>query len=66
MSKAWPDREQALLRQYVAELELDREGPHAGRPYESVLRRFQMFVMEHSPQGSLDRKMIEAWLRESV
>ena len=66
MSKAWPDREQALLRRYVAELDLDREGPRAGKPYESVLRRFQMFVMERSAQGSLDRKMVEAWLRECV
>lgn len=66
MSKAWPDREQALLRRYVAELELDREGPRAGKPYESVLRRFQIFVMERSAQGSLDRKIVEAWLRECV
>ena len=66
MSKAWPDRELALLRRYVAELELDREGPRAGKPYESVLRRFQMFVMERSAQGSLDRKIVEAWLRECV
>jgi len=66
MSKAWPNREQALLRRYVAELDLDREGPHAGKPYESVLRRFQAFVVERSAQGSLDRKMVEAWLRECV
>ena len=66
MSKAWPDRELALLRRYVAELELDREGPRAGKPYESVLRRFQMFVMERSAEGSLDRKIVEAWLRECV
>ena len=66
MTQSWPDREQALLRRYVPELELDREGPHIGKPYESVLRRFQMFVVDRSAQGSLDRKMIEAWLRECV
>jgi site-specific recombinase XerD len=63
MRKTWPDREQALLRRYVAELELNQESPRAGKPYESVLRRFQMFVMERSDKGSPDRIMIEAWLR---
>ena len=66
MTQSWPDREQALLRRYVAELDLDREGPHSGKPYESVLRRFQRFVMERSAQGSLSRKLVEAWLRECV
>ena len=66
MTQSWPDPGQALLRRYVAELKLDRERPRAGKPYESVLRRFQAFVVDRSAQGSLDRKMIEAWLRECV
>ena len=41
MRKTWPDREQALLRRYVAEPELNQESPRAGKPYESVLRRFR-------------------------
>ena len=66
MTRTWPDREQALLRRYVAELELDQEGRRAGKPYESVLRRFQMFVMERSAHGPLDRAMVETWLRDCV
>jgi hypothetical protein len=57
MSEAWPDREQALLRRYVAELDLDRERPCAGKPYESVLRRFQTFVMEVSSPRHLERSV---------
>ena len=38
MTKAWPDREKVLLRRYVADLDLS--GARAGKPYESVLRRF--------------------------
>ncbi len=64
MTKAWPDRERALLRRYVADLDL--RGACAGKPYESVLRRFQTFVTDHAPEGALDSTTLQAWLRECV
>ena len=42
----WPDVEEKLLRSYVAQLDLD--SVLSRRPYESVLRRFQRYVMAHA------------------
>jgi integrase/recombinase XerD len=64
MTRAWPDREKALLRRYVTELDL--RGARAGKPYESVLRRFQAFVTDRAPTALLDSRTLQAWLRECV
>ena len=58
MTKAWPDREKVLLRRYVADLDLS--GARAGKPYESVLRRFQTFVTDHAVKGPLDSTTLQA------
>ncbi|MBI1956564.1 MAG: tyrosine-type recombinase/integrase [Acidobacteria bacterium] len=62
MNKIWPDRELALLRRYVADLDLT--GVRAGKPYESVLRRFQTFAMDHRPKRPLDQGTLQGWLRQ--
>ena len=64
MNKTWPDRELALLRRYVADLDLT--GARAGKPYESVLRRFQTFLMYRGPKCPLDKGTLQAWLRQCV
>lgn len=63
MNKTWPDRELALQR-YVADLDLT--GVHAGKPYESVLRRFQRFAMDCAPKRPLDKGTLQAWLRQCM
>jgi len=64
MNKTWPDRELALLQRYVADLDLT--GVHAGKPYESVLRRFQRFAMDCAPKRPLDKGTLQAWLRQCM
>ena len=64
MKETWPDRELALLRRYVANLDLT--GARAGKPYESVLRRFQTFVMRRALKRPLDKGILQAWLRQCV
>src|SRR5262245_16626165 len=64
MNKTWPDRELALLRRYVADLDL--AGVRSGKPYESVLRRFQTYAMKRDPKRPLDQETVQAWLRQCV
>ena len=63
--KIWPDTEQKLLRSYVAQLDL-ADSVRARRPYESVLRRFQKYVVTHAPEKPLGLETVQSWLRERV
>jgi len=62
--KTWPDVEEKLLRSYVAQLDFDRV--LSRRPCESVLRRFQRYVMAHAVDKPLTQQTVEAWLRERI
>lgn len=63
--KIWPDTEQQLLRSYVAQLDL-AETVRSRRPYESVLRRFQKYVVAHAPGKPLGVETVQSWLRDRV
>jgi hypothetical protein len=54
----WPDRDESLLKQFVGQLELSREGSS----YRSVLRRFQGFFSRRA----LTQSTLRAWLREGL
>jgi integrase/recombinase XerD len=62
--KTWPDVEEKLLRAYVAQLDFDRV--LSRRPCESVLRRFQRYVMAHAVDKPLTQQTVEVWLRERI
>ena len=55
---AWPDKDEALLREFIDHLKLRSEAP-----VRSVLRGFQRFVSEGSAKRRLDETTIAAWLR---
>lgn len=56
----WPDKEEALLRQFVDDLNLRT----SRAPYRSVLRGFQCFVCRRTPRSRLSDETILAWLRK--
>jgi integrase/recombinase XerD len=56
----WPDKEEALLRQFVEDLKLQT----SGAPCRSVLRGFQRFVCRRTPKSRLNGTTISAWLRQ--
>ena len=54
----WPDKDEALLRQFVEQLKLRRYGVS----YCCLLRDFQRFVSEDSPPRTLTHATLRAWL----
>ena len=56
----WPDKKEALLRQFVDDLKLRT----SRAPYRSVLRGFQCFVCRRTPRSRLNEATILAWLRK--
>jgi len=55
---AWPDTDEALLKQFVDHLKLRSEAP-----VRSVLRGFQRFVSQRGAKRRLENATIAAWLR---
>lgn len=56
----WPDKDEALLRQFVEQLKLGRYG----RSYCCVLREFQRFLSHDSPPRTLTPATLRAWLED--
>jgi integrase/recombinase XerD len=56
----WPDKEEALLKEFVEALKLRS----SGAPYRSVLRGFQRFVCRRTSRLGLSESTIVAWLRQ--
>jgi integrase/recombinase XerD len=54
----WPDKDEALLRQFVEQLKLRRYDVS----YCCVLRDFQRFVSQDSAPGTLNQATLRAWL----
>lgn len=55
----WPDKEEALLKEFV-EMQKLRS---SGAPYRSVLRGFQRFVCRRTSRSGLSEATITAWLQ---
>ena len=55
----WPDKEEALLKEFMEALKLRT----SGAPYRSVLRGFQRFVSRRARRSRLSESTIVAWLR---
>lgn len=60
--RVWPDKNEALLKQFVERLELRRYGG----TYRGVLRQFQSFVSKHSAKRSLTQATLRAWSKERM
>jgi integrase/recombinase XerD len=56
----WPDKEEALLKEFMEALKLRT----SGAPYRSVLRGFQRFVTRRARRSRLSEATIVAWLRQ--
>jgi integrase/recombinase XerD len=63
--KTWPDDKEQLLRSYVAQLDL-ADSVFSRRPYESVFRRFQRYIVKHADGKALSLQTIAGWLREEM
>lgn len=63
--KTWPDAKEKLLRSYVAQLDL-ADTVFSRRPYESVLRRFQRYIVKHAQGKAVSLETITAWPREEL
>ena len=57
-----PSLESGALQNFVRQLNLKTKD--STRVYRSVLGGFQRFVIQHSPNGVVSRRIIEGWLRD--
>lgn len=58
----WPDQDEALINQFVKQLNLLRYGA----PYRSLLRQFQRFVAQRSPKKIFSEAVLRAWLKDEL
>ncbi len=55
----WPDTDLAIVRRFLNQLRLR---PASVKTYQPMLAEFQRFVVEHSPDQSVSRLVLEKWL----
>ena len=58
----WPDQDEALINQFVKQLNL----VCYSAPYRSVLRQFQRFVAERFPKRAFSEAVLRAWLKDEL
>lgn len=58
----WPTQDEALIKQFVDQLNLTCYGP----PYRSLLRQFQRFVVQRSPKPTFSEAVLRAWLSDQL
>jgi integrase/recombinase XerD len=56
----WPDADEAVIHQHLRQARLR---PASVRTYLPMLKEFQLFVMDHSPERCVSRPILEKWLR---
>jgi hypothetical protein len=58
----WPDEDEALINQFVKQLNLNCYSA----PYRSVLRKFQRFVARRFPKRAFSEAVLRAWLKDEL
>jgi integrase len=58
----WPTQDEALIKQFVNQLNL----ACYSAPYRSLLRQFQRFVVHRSPNPVFSEAVLRAWLRDQL